>query len=281
MRWRMGDRSLECGPPTLVMGVLNVTPDSFSDGGRFLDHEAAVAHGVAMAEDGAAIIDVGGESTRPGSDAVTVEQELSRVLPVIKRLAAEVANVDVPISIDTRKPEVARAALDAGAVLVNDVSGAREPGMLEVVAASGAGLVLMHMLGEPKTMQVEPRYEDVVREVRAYLAERLGAAEAAGIERDRLAVDPGLGFGKTYEHNLELMRDIEGFLDLGVPVVVGPSRKSFIGTALGDAPIEERLEGTIGAAAWMAGRGAHVVRVHDVAPVVRALRLVNAIRGHR
>jgi dihydropteroate synthase len=263
------------------MGVLNVTPDSFSDGGRFLDHEAAVAHGVAMAEDGAAIIDVGGESTRPGSDAVTVEQELSRVLPVIKRLAAEVANVDVPISIDTRKPEVARAALDAGAVLVNDVSGAREPGMLEVVAASGAGLVLMHMLGEPKTMQVEPRYEDVVREVRAYLAERLGAAEAAGIERDRLAVDPGLGFGKTYEHNLELMRDIEGFLDLGVPVVVGPSRKSFIGTALGDAPIEERLEGTIGAAAWMAGRGAHVVRVHDVAPVVRALRLVNAIRGHR
>lgn len=278
MRWRFGDRAIESGPPTLVMGVLNVTPDSFSDGGRFLDHEAAVAHGLRMAEEGAAILDVGGESTRPGSDAVTVEEELVRVLPVIKRLAAE---VEVPVSIDTRKPEVAGAALDAGAVLVNDVSGAREPGMLEVVAASSAGLVLMHMLGEPKTMQVEPRYEDVVGEVRAYLADRLEGATAAGIPRDRLAVDPGLGFGKTYEHNLELMRRIDAFLELGVPVVVGPSRKSFIGTALGDAPVEERLEGTIGAAAWMAARGAHVVRVHDVGPVARALRVVDAIRGPR
>ncbi|MGH2696191.1 MAG: dihydropteroate synthase [Actinomycetota bacterium] len=274
----MADRSLECGPRTLVMGVLNVTPDSFSDGGRFLDHEAAVVHGLRMAEEGAAILDVGGESTRPGSDQVTVEEELTRVVPVIKRLVAE---VDVPLSIDTRKPEVARAALDAGAVAVNDVSGAREPGMLEVVAASGAGLVLMHMLGEPKTMQVEPRYEDVVREVRAYLADRLDAAETAGIDRDRLAVDPGLGFGKTYEHNLELMRDIDGFFDLGVPVVVGPSRKSFIGTALGDLPVDERLEGTIGAAAWMAGKGAHVIRVHDVGSVARALRVVDAIRGPR
>lgn len=278
MRWRIGDRAIECGPPTLVMGVLNVTPDSFSDGGRFLDHEAAVAHGLRMAEEGAAILDVGGESTRPGSDAVTVEEELARVLPVIKRLAAE---VDVPVSIDTRKPEVAGAALDAGAVLVNDVSGAREPGMLGVVAASSAGLVLMHMLGEPKTMQVEPMYEDVVGEVRAYLADRLEGATAAGIPRDRLAVDPGLGFGKTYEHNLELMRRIDAFLDLGVPVVVGPSRKSFIGRALGDAPVEERLEGTIGAAAWMAEKGAHVVRVHDVGPVVRALRVVDAITGPR
>jgi dihydropteroate synthase len=274
----MADRSLECGPRTLVMGVLNVTPDSFSDGGRFLDHEAAVAHGLRMAEDGAVILDVGGESTRPGSDEVTVEEELARVVPVIKRLAAE---VDMPLSIDTRKPEVARAALDAGAVAVNDVSGAREPEMIEVVAASGAGLVLMHMLGEPKTMQVEPRYEDVVREVRAYLADRLDAAETAGIDRDRLAVDPGLGFGKTYEHNLELMRDIDGFFDLGVPVVVGPSRKSFIGTALGELPVDERLEGTIGAAAWMAGKGAHVVRVHDVGSVARALRVVDAIRGPR
>jgi dihydropteroate synthase len=274
----MGDRVLECGPATLVMGVLNVTPDSFSDGGRFLDHEAAVTHGLRMAEEGAAILDVGGESTRPGSEAVTVEEELARVLPVIKRLAAE---IDLPLSIDTRKPEVARAAVDAGAAIVNDVSGAREPGMLEVVAASGAGLVLMHMLGEPKTMQVEPRYEDVVRDVRGYLAERLRAAEGAGIDRDRLAVDPGLGFGKTYQHNLELMRDIDAFLDLGVPVVVGPSRKSFIGTALGDAPLDDRLEGTIGASAWMAGQGAHVVRVHDVGPVVRALRVVDAIRGLR
>jgi dihydropteroate synthase len=207
-----------------------------------------------------------------------VEEELVRVLPVIKRLAAE---VDVPVSIDTRKPEVARAAIDAGAVVVNDVSGAREPGMLDVVAASGAGLVLMHMLGEPKTMQVEPRYEDVVREVRAYLAERLEAAHTAGIDRDRLAVDPGLGFGKTYDHNLELMRDVDALFNLGAPVVVGPSRKSFIGTALGDVPVDDRLEGTIGAAAWMAGRGAHVVRVHDVGPVARALRVVDAIRGPR
>jgi dihydropteroate synthase len=278
MRWRMADRVVECGPRTLVMGVLNVTPDSFSDGGRFLDHEAAVAHGLRMAEEGAALLDVGGESTRPGSDAVTVEEELARVLPVIKRLAAE---VDVPLSIDTRKPEVARAALDAGAVVVNDVSAAREPGMLEVVAASGAGLVLMHMLGQPNTMQVEPRYEDVVREVRAYLAGRLDAAESAGIDRDRLAVDPGLGFGKTYEHNIELMRHLDRFVDLGVPVVVGPSRKSFIGTALGDLPVDQRLEGTIGAAAWMAGRGAHVVRVHDVGPVARTLLVVDAIRGPR
>ncbi len=274
----MGDRAVGCGQATLVMGVLNVTPDSFSDGGRFLDHEAAVAHGLRMAEEGAAILDVGGESTRPGSDAVTVEEELARVLPVIKRLAAE---VDVPVSIDTRKPEVARVSLDAGAVLVNDVSGAREPGMLEVVAASGAGLVLMHMLGEPKTMQVEPRYQDVVREVRAHLAQRLEAAEAAGIDRDRLAVDPGLGFGKTYEHNLELMRDVDRLFGLGVPVVVGPSRKSFIGSALGDLPVDQRLEGTVGAAAWMAGKGAHIVRVHDVQPVARALRVVDAIRGPR
>jgi dihydropteroate synthase len=278
MRWRMGDRAVECGPRTLVMGVLNVTSDSFSDGGRFLDHEAAVAHGLRMAEEGAAMLDVGGESTRPGSEAVTVDEELARVLPVIKRLAAE---ADVPLSIDARKPEVAGAALDAGAVVVNDVSGAREPGMLEVVAASGAGLVLMHMLGEPKTMQVEPRYQDVVRDVCAYLAERLDAAKAAGIDRDRLAVDPGLGFGKTYEHNVELMRHIDRFLDLGVAVVVGPSRKSFIGTALGDLPVDQRLEGTIGAAAWMAGKGAHVVRVHDVGPVARTFLVVDAIRGPR
>ncbi|MGH2674279.1 MAG: dihydropteroate synthase [Actinomycetota bacterium] len=278
MRWTIGDRVLDCGPHTLVMGVINVTPDSFSDGGRFLDHEAAVGHGVQMAEDGADLLDVGGESTRPGSDPVTVEEELDRVLPVIKRLAAE---VDVPLSIDTRKPDVARPALDAGAVIVNEVSGARDPAMFEVVRAAGAGVVLMHMLGEPKTMQVEPRYHDVLREVRAYLAERLEVAQAAGIERDRLAVDPGLGFGKTYEHSLTLMRDIDAFLDLGVPVVVGPSRKSFIGTALGDLPVEQRLEGTAGAVAWMAGRGAHVVRVHDVAEIARVLKVVDAIRGPR
>jgi dihydropteroate synthase len=276
LRWRLGERTLEYGPPTLVMGVLNVTPDSFSDGGLFLDHEAAVEHGLRMAEDGADLLDVGGESTRPGSQAVPIDEEIARVLPVVKRLAAE---VDVPISIDTRKPEVAGAALDAGAVVVNDVSGARDPLMFEVVRRWGAGLVMMHMLGEPKTMQEDPRYVDVVREVRAYLADRVGSAVAAGIERERLAVDPGLGFGKTYQHNLTLMRDIGAFLDLGVPVVVGPSRKSFIGAALGGLPMDQRLEGTAGAVAWLAGQGAHVVRVHDVAEMVRVVRMVDAIRG--
>ena len=276
LRWRLGERTLEYGPPTLVMGVLNVTPDSFSDGGLFLDHEAAVEHGLRMAVDGADLLDVGGESTRPGSQAVPIDEEIARVLPVVKRLAAE---VDVPVSIDTRKPEVAGAALDAGAVVVNDVSGARDPLMFEVVRRWGAGLVMMHMLGEPKTMQEDPRYVDVVREVRAYLADRVGSAVAAGIERERLAVDPGLGFGKTYQHNLTLMRDIGAFLDLGVPVVVGPSRKSFIGAALGDLPMDQRLEGTAGAVAWLAGHGAHVVRVHDVTEMVRVVRMVDAIRG--
>jgi dihydropteroate synthase len=278
VRWRVGGRSLECGPPTLVMGVLNVTPDSFSDGGRFLDHEAAVEHGLRMAEEGADILDVGGESTRPGSDPVALEDEIARVVPVVKRLVAE---VDLPISIDTRKANVAAAALEAGASLVNDVSGARDPGMLDAVAAGEAGLVLMHMLGEPKTMQVEPRYEDVVAEIRAYLGKRVAAAQTAGIGRDRVAIDPGLGFGKTYEQNLTLMREIDSFLGLGVPVVVGPSRKSFIGAALGDAPVDRRLEGTSGAVAWLAGRGVHVVRVHDVGPMVKVLRVVDAIRAGR
>jgi dihydropteroate synthase len=278
IRWWMGGRALECGPRTLVMGVLNVTPDSFSDGGRFLDHEAAVEHGLRMAEEGADILDIGGESTRPGSDPVTLDQEIARVVPVVKRLIAE---VDLPISIDTRKPDVAAAAMEAGASIVNDVSGARDPGMLGVIAAGEAGLVLMHMLGEPKTMQAEPRYGDVVADVRGYLGERIAAAEAAGIGRNRVAIDPGLGFGKGYEHNLTLMCRIDSFLDLGVPVVVGPSRKSFIGTALGDVPVDRRVEGTAGAVAWLAGRGVHVVRVHDVGSMVKVVRVVDAIRTSR
>ena len=258
------------------MGILNVTPDSFSDGGRYLDHEAAVEHGLRMVEEGADLLDVGGESTRPGSDAVSVEDELARVLPVIKRLAAE---VDIPISIDTRKAEVAAPALDAGASIVNDVSAGRDRRMFEVTRAAGAGLVLMHMLGEPKTMQEEPRYEDVVREVHDYLDERIEDAEDAGIGRDRIAADPGLGFGKTSRHSLELMRSIDAFLDLGVPIVVGPSRKSFIGAALGDAPVDQRLEGTAGAVAWLAGRGAHILRVHDVETMVKVVSVVDAIRS--
>jgi dihydropteroate synthase len=196
-------------------------------------------------------------------------------VPVVKRLVAE---TDVPISIDTRKPRVAAAALDAGAVIVNDVSAGRDPALFEVVREWVAGLVLMHMLGEPKTMQVEPRYRDVVAEVVDYLRSRVDAAARAGIDRDRLCVDPGLGFGKAYRDDLVLMRDVDAFLELGLPVLVGPSRKSFIGTALGDLPVDQRLEGTAGAVAWMAGRGAHIVRVHDVPETVRLLRVVDAIR---
>jgi dihydropteroate synthase len=272
----MGDRELDCGPRTLVMGILNVTPDSFSDGGRFLDQAAAIAQGLRMRQEGADIVDVGGESTRPGSDEVPSDEEIDRTVPVVKSLVAE---LDIPISIDTRKAEVARAALDAGAVIVNDVSGARDPGMFDVAKEAGAGLVMMHMLGEPKTMQQDPHYDDVVREVREYLGARLDAAVTSGMERERLCVDPGLGFGKTYEHNLQLMRQIDSFLDLGAPLLVGPSRKSFIGKALGDAPLAERLEGSLGAVAWLASRGAHIVRVHDMEETVRALKIVDAIKG--
>jgi dihydropteroate synthase len=275
IQWRVGPRTLECGPRTLVMGILNVTPDSFSDGGRFFDHERAVEHGLRMVDEGADLLDVGGESTRPGSDPVSVDEELGRVLPVVKRLVAE---TEVPISIDTRKADVAAPALDEGATIVNDVSAGRDPRMFEITRATDAGIVLMHMLGEPKTMQDEPLYGDVVRDVHEYLGDRIDAADAAGIARDRIAADPGLGFGKTTAHSLQLMRSIDSFLDLGVPILVGPSRKSFIGDALGGVPVDRRREGTAGAVAWMAGRGAHIVRVHDVAPVVEVLAVVDAIR---
>ena len=272
--WRVGERELDCSARTLVMGILNVTPDSFSDGGRFLDHEAAVRHGLAMAGDGADIVDVGGESTRPGSDPVSAADEIDRVVPVIKRLAAELP--DVPVSIDTRKADVAEAALDAGATIVNDVSAGEDPRMFEVARAAGAGLVLMHMKGEPKTMQEAPRYDDVVGEVRDYLAARVAAAEAAGMERDRLCIDPGLGFGKTSEHSLLLMKEIDGLFGVGRPVLVGPSRKSFIGTVLG-GDVTDRAEGTAAAVAYMVSRGAHVVRVHDVREMVRVVRVIDAI----
>jgi dihydropteroate synthase len=258
------------------MGILNVTPDSFSDGGRYPTVEDAVRHAIAMARDGADLVDIGGESTRPGSDPVPVDEELRRVLPVIERLVAELPSV--PISIDTRRAEVAEAALDAGAAIVNDVAAAADPRMFEVVRARDAAIVLMHMRGEPKTMQRAPSYEDVVGEVREFLRARVEAATAAGIDPERIAIDPGIGFGKDLEHNLELMRRIDGLLDLGRPVLVGPSRKRFIGAIL-DLPEDRRVEGTIGAVAWMVARGAHVVRVHDVLEVSRAVRVVDAIAG--
>jgi dihydropteroate synthase len=256
------------------MGVLNVTPDSFSDGGRFLGERAAVDRGIAMTDEGADIVDVGGESTRPGSDPVQIREELERVIPVIERLAA---HVPVPISVDTRRAEVARAGLAAGATIVNDVSAGRDPEMFDVVRDARAGYVMMHMLGEPKAMQEDPRYDDVVAEVTEFLRERVEAAGLAGIETDRVAVDPGIGFGKTLEHNLALLHHVEAVAALGRPVVYGPSRKRFIGTVLGGVAEDERLEGTIATAAWLASRGAHVVRVHDVLEVARALRVLDAI----
>ena len=272
--WRIGDRAFDCSERTLVMGILNVTPDSFSDGGRFFTPVYATRHAVQMAADGADVIDVGGESTRPGSDPVSVSEEIERVAPVIARLLEEAPGVAV--SVDTRKAEVAEAALDAGATIVNDVSGGADPAMFDLVRERDAALVLMHMKGEPKTMQEAPHYEDVVAEVHGYLRERVEAAVFAGIEPERLAIDPGIGFGKDLDHNLTLMHHIDALLDLGRPVLVGPSRKRFIGAIL-DLPEDQRDEGTAGAVAWMVARGAHAVRVHDVRMTVRAVRVIDAI----
>ncbi len=273
--WRAGAHVLECGPRTLVMGVLNVTPDSFSDGGRFFDHEVAVTAGIDMVTDGADFIDIGGESTRPGSTPVPEGEQLERVVPVIKRLSAE---VDVPLSIDTRTARVAAGAVEAGATIVNDVTAGSDPDMFETVRVSGAGMVLMHMRGEPNTMQQLTDYDDVVTEVKEYLRGRLQAATDAGIDAERLVIDPGLGFAKTTPQSLLLMRDVASFADLGRPVLVGPSRKSFIGDVLG-TDVTERAEGTAGAVAWMAAQGAHIIRVHDVKTMVRVVRVVDAIRG--
>jgi dihydropteroate synthase len=274
--WRVGERMLDCSVRTQVMGVLNITPDSFSDGGVHFDAEVAVAAGLRMVEDGADMLDVGGESTRPGSEPVPVFEEIARVVPVIERL---VSRADVPISVDTRKPEVAAAALEAGASIVNDVSaGTFDDTMFGVVKGSGAGMVLMHMRGTPATMQQLTDYKDVVGEVKAFLAERIEAAVSSGIERERLAVDPGLGFAKNFQQSLLLMKRNDVFAELGRPVLVGPSRKSFIGQVTG-TEVDQRVEGTAGAVAWHASHGAHIVRVHDVKEMVRAVRVVDAIRG--
>ena len=272
--WRFGERAFDCSERTLVMGIVNVTPDSFSDGGMLETVDDAVRHATRLAADGADILDVGGESTRPGSEPVSADEELARVLPVIERLATGAS--DPAISVDTRKAEVASAAIEAGASIVNDVSAGADPAMFEVVREHGAGIVLMHMRGEPKTMQESPHFDDVVAEVREFLRERIEAAEFAGIDAERIAIDPGIGFGKDLGHNLELLHRIDELLDLGRPVLVGPSRKRFIGTLL-DLPESERVEGTAGAVAWAVARGVHAVRVHDVREVVRVVRVVDAI----
>jgi dihydropteroate synthase len=257
------------------MGVVNVTPDSFSDGGQYLDPQAAVAHGLALEAQGAAILDVGGESTRPGASAVPAEEELRRVLPVIEGLVAGGATAQ--LSIDTSKATVADAALQAGATLVNDVTALRgDPQMAEVIAGAGAGCCLMHMLGDPRTMQRDPHYDDVVAEVRAFLEERVVFAIAAGIAAERILLDPGIGFGKTVEHNLELLRRVDELVAIGRPVVIGTSRKSFLGRLTGRTDPGERLPATIATCVIAYERGARVFRVHDVAPVHDALTVAAA-----
>jgi dihydropteroate synthase len=258
-----------------LMGVVNVTPDSFSDGGLYLDPELAISHGEELARAGAAILDVGGESTRPGAQAVGVEEELRRVVPVVEGLAGGEAE----ISVDTSKAAVAEAALDAGAAIVNDVTALRGDGeMVALCADRGATVVLMHMLGSPRTMQENPVYGDVVDEVKAFLAERVEVAVAAGVEEERIWLDPGIGFGKTAAHNLELLRRLGELRELGRPLVIGTSRKSFIGRVDG-SDAGERLGGTIASSVLAAAEGAEVLRVHDVAEVGQAMAVATAILG--
>ena len=272
--WRCGPHVIPLGRRTLVMGIVNVTPDSFSDGGSYANVDDAVKHAIQMVADGAELLDVGGESTRPGSDVVASDEEIRRVVPVIRRIVDELP--DVPVSVDTRKAAVALAAVEGGATIVNDVSAGADPAMFGVVAGAGAGMILMHMKGEPKTMQDDPSYYDVVAEVRGFLGDRVEAAAEAGIGLERLCVDPGIGFGKTLEHNLAILHDIRAFHHLGVPVLVGPSRKRFIGT-LTDTEVDDRIEGTAGVVAWCAAEGVDVVRVHDVKEMTRVVRVVDAI----
>ena len=272
--------SLDCAGRILkldrarVMGIVNVTPDSFSDGGAHADADAAVAHALRLAEEGADILDVGGESTRPGAGEVPVEEELRRVVPVIERLARETA---LPVSVDTCKPEVMRAAVAAGAGMINDVRALEAEGALDAAAALGVPVVLMHMRGQPPSMQDAPHYDDVVAEVHRYLAERIFAAELAGIPKKNLVVDPGFGFGKTTAHNIELLARLERFAELGVPVLAGLSRKRSIGELTGRGVPAERVAGSVAAHLVAVQRGARIVRVHDVAATVDALKVWEAV----
>lgn len=257
------------------MGIVNVTPDSFSDGGRWLDESQAVAHGMHLLAEGADILDIGGESTRPGAEPVSLEEELRRTLPVIRGLRAQ---SDTLISIDTFKASVAEAALEAGADIINDISGLlRDPRMIDVARASDCGIVVMHMKGEPRTMQANPRYADVVREVQDFFTERLRTLEDAGIDPRRIALDPGIGFGKSLEHNLALLRALPEFQALGRPLLLGVSRKTMIGKLLGDLDMAQRDWPTVALTSWLREQGARILRVHDVKPNVEALRMTEAI----
>ncbi|MBI3597164.1 MAG: dihydropteroate synthase [Nitrospirae bacterium] len=269
---------LSLGPRTLLMGILNVTPDSFSNGGLFLKTDEAIRRAEALAEEGADLLDIGGESSRPGADPVPAEEEIRRVVPVIERL---VKRLPIPISIDTVKAEVARRALAAGARIINDISALRfDPEMAPLAAREGVPVVLMHMKGTPKDMQVHPVYSNVVLEITEFFETRIRFAEQAGISRERIVLDPGIGFGKTIDHNLEILARMDEFQSLGRPLLIGPSRKSFIGQVLG-LPVEERLEGTAAAVAIGVLNGASIIRVHDVKAMGRVVRMVEAMKRVR
>jgi dihydropteroate synthase len=274
LEWPLGRLDFSAG--CLVMGVLNVTPDSFSDGGRFLDADAAVEQGLRMAAEGAAILDVGPESSRPGSQRVSAEEQIRRAVPVIERLAAKVS---IPISIDTCLPEVAQAAIEAGAAMINDIMGMADPQMRELAAKRAAAVVLMHMLGSPETMQSDPRYDDVTAEVLRFLLDRARLAEGAGVPRGRIFIDPGIGFGKATEHNLQLLRDIRQFVESGYRVLVGASRKRFLGQITGREKPADRVFGTAATVALCAAAGVSIVRVHDVAAMAEVVQVVKAISG--
>jgi dihydropteroate synthase len=256
-----------------VLGIVNVTPNSFSDGGKYLDAARAIDHGLRLREEGADLVDVGGESTRPGADAVALDEELRRVIPVVEALARE----GIAVSVDTMKPEVMRAAIDAGCAVVNDVNAFRAPGAVEAVAAAGVGLIAMHMQGTPETMQKAPHYDDVVAEVGAFLRERARALEAAGVASERIAIDPGFGFGKTREHNVELFRGLPVLASMGYPVLAGLSRKRLIGDITGRA-LDDRVAGSVAAALLAVQNGARLVRVHDVRETVDAMKVWMELR---
>jgi dihydropteroate synthase len=277
--WQLRDRTLTPGAPPLILGIVNVTPDSFSDGGQFLDTDAAVAHGLRLVEQGADLLDIGGESTRPGSEPVGLEEELARVVPVVRRLAALTST---PLSVDTNKAEVARQALEAGAHVINDITALQgDPAMPEVVRSYRAGVILMHMQGTPATMQTAPHYEDVVAEVADFLEARLQACTDMGIAASQVVLDPGIGFGKTREHNLRLLAHLEELQRLGRPVCLGVSRKGFLGKML-NRPVHQRLASSLAAACYALVRGsAQILRVHDVAETRDAVVVLNALRESR
>ncbi len=273
MNFRCGNFQFDLSRP-LVMGIINVTPDSFSDGGLHLQRDAALAHAHQLIAEGADILDIGGESTRPGAQPVSVQEELDRVLPIIEGLRG----APVPISIDTRKPEMMRAAIAAGVQMVNDIDALQDAAAMQAVSSSNVAVCLMHKLGDPRTMQAQPRYQDVVAEVGEFLRGRIAAAEAAGIRRNRIVIDPGFGFGKTLEHNLTLLRELKKLTELGVPVLVGLSRKSMLG-ALAVQDVAQRVPASIAAALIAVQRGAAIVRVHDVRATVDALKILNAVNS--